>query len=32
MEPAGVADLSAAINVPALRDYRLSVGRQTRPS
>ena len=30
MEPAGVADLSAAINVPALRAYRMSVGRQTR--
>jgi hypothetical protein len=30
MEAAGVADLSAAINVPALRAYRMSVGRQTR--
>jgi hypothetical protein len=30
MDPDGVADLSAAINVPALRAYRLSVGRRTR--
>ena len=30
MEPVGVAALSAAINLPALRGYRLSVGRRTR--
>jgi hypothetical protein len=30
MEPAAVAALSAAINLPALREYRRSVGRRTR--
>jgi hypothetical protein len=30
MDPDGVADLSAAINIPALRAYRLSVGGRTR--
>jgi DinB superfamily len=30
MEPAGVAALSATINLPVLRGYRLSVGRRTR--
>jgi hypothetical protein len=30
MDTAGVAALGAAINLPALRAYRLSVGRQTR--
>jgi hypothetical protein len=30
MDPDGVADLSAAINVQALQAYRLSVGRRTR--
>jgi hypothetical protein len=30
MEPAAMAALSAAIHLPALRDYRLSVGRRTR--
>ncbi|MCE1252201.1 MAG: DinB family protein [Anaerolineae bacterium] len=30
MTPAGVADLSARIHIPALLDYRLSVGQQTR--
>jgi hypothetical protein len=30
MELAGVAALSATINLPALRGYRLAVGRQTR--
>ena len=30
MDPVGVAELSAAINVPSLRAYRLSVGRRTR--
>jgi hypothetical protein len=29
MDPARMADLGAAINVQALRDYRLSVGRRT---